>query len=77
MTATEKEIADRLRTLTGQFANFKEGKFVDQLHTWHDRRMTEEGRDYLLRLLDRYSGKIDDAAELKKRHTDEQLDQMY
>lgn len=72
MSPVEKEIASRLRTIP-TFANFKEGRFVDQLPNWHDRPMTDAGRGYLIRLLDRYADQIPDAAQLKDRYADEQL----
>lgn len=71
MTPIERQIADRLKQVVP--ANFKEDKFIQQLTSWHNRDMTEMGRAYLLRLLDRYSKDIPDAEELKKKHLDEQL----
>lgn len=75
MTPVEKEITARLRSIR-QFANYKEGKFVDQLNTWESRPMTDAGRAYLLRLLDRYADQIPDAADLKEMHVQEQLDEL-
>lgn len=74
MTPTERSIADRLKQVIP--ANFKEDKFIQQLPSWHNRDMTEMGRSYLLRLLDRYTKDIPDAEELKKQHLDEQLGQI-
>lgn len=76
MTPVEKEITSRLQTLSGKFATVKEGKFVDQLKTWESRPMTDAGRAYLLRLLDRYADQIPDAADLKEMHVQEQLDEL-
>lgn len=72
MTQSEKNIAAALANIKPN--DFKEGKFIDQLPSWHGRDMTEKGRDYMLRLLDRHSEFIPEHQELKDAHVDEQLE---
>lgn len=74
MTSTEKTIAARLKQVSPN--NFKDDQFINQLHTWHERDMTSKGRDYLLKLLDKYKKHIPDYRELRQQHTDDQINQI-
>lgn len=71
MTVTEKLIADKLSKLGS--TNFKESTFIRQLPNWHSRDMTDKGRDYLLRIFNRYKELIPEHAEIMEQYLNEKV----
>lgn len=66
MTQTERDIAYALNRCTFLPGSFDK-KFVHQLDKWHDKEMTDKGRAYMMRLLDKYKRQIYNYSELKNR----------
>lgn len=71
MTTAERNIADRLQSIKPTETGHK--VFIDQLKNWHDRPMTKVGRNYLLKLVNRYQDQIPECEQLRSAYIDEKL----
>lgn len=76
MTSSERNIADRLASVTIPWDSTRDKVFIKQLPNWYERNMTEAGRSYMLRLLQKYSTQIPDHSELHSACVMEQLSKL-